>query len=105
MKHHAALAPTGTKPEAGVELEPSEHSVFWSHWAEGTQMFAFHAKAVIGSVKMGVPLGVFGKFSEEEQKGAERLSDTTLGIFTRINQSHLDEVRPYHIRSKDTEVR
>ena len=80
-------------PGIDVETTPSNDSIFWAHFAEGSQMNLFQAGAVIGSTASAWAGGKVDGVSEEERKGIAKYAGwLDQGYLKPQNQTNLDQV-------------
>lgn len=87
-----------------VETTPSNDSVFWGHFAEGSQMNLFQAGAIIGATGAAWKGGVVGGLGEEGKEGVAKYTQWLLeGYLKPQNQTNLDQVsRAYKLYKAKT---
>lgn len=76
-----------------METTPSNDSIFWAHFAEGSQMNLFQAGAFIGASSHAWAGGKVDGLSEEERKGIAKYAGwLDQGYLKPQNQTNLDQV-------------
>ena len=84
------LAPEHTD----VETVPSNDSIFWAHFAEGSQMNLLQAGAIIGATAGAWKGGKVGDLGEEGQAAIGKYSQWVSEAYLKPqNQTNLDQVR------------
>ncbi|ODN80413.1 hypothetical protein L202_02662 [Cryptococcus amylolentus CBS 6039] len=79
--------------ELQVQVEETEGDVFWSHFAEGSQMNLFQASATVGATSAGWLKGAPGvpELSEEAKKGIQQYTGWLQEAYLKPNiQSTID---------------
>ena len=59
---------------ADIETTPSNNSIFWSHFAEGSMMNLLQAGATVGALSAGWQGGAFGQIGDEEKEGIKKFA-------------------------------
>jgi glutathione S-transferase len=83
---------------ADVETVPSNDSIFWAHFAEGSQMNLLQAGAIIGATSSAWKSGKFGGLTEEGQAGVGKYAQWVSESYLKPqNQTNLDQVTAHGI--------
>jgi glutathione S-transferase len=83
------LAPDNTD----VETVPSNDSIFWAHFAEGSQMNLLQAGAIIGATGSAWGSGKVGGLGEEGRAAVGKYAGwVSEGYLKPQNQNNLDQV-------------
>jgi glutathione S-transferase len=61
-------------PNSSVESSPSDDSIFWSHFSEGSMMTLFQGGAAVGAIAGGFSKGMMGEVDEGEKKGIDKFA-------------------------------
>ena len=63
---------------SGVESQAGRHSVFWTHFSEGTLMSMLHASSVVASTGGAWSKGIMGGLGEEGRDAVGKYSQWLL---------------------------
>lgn len=83
-------APADSEPD--VDLQTTDDSLYWSHWAEGTQMMYTQPTGYLRLARAMADDGAFGAFDGAETRGMERFIKGIKGLWHDSRKKNCQEV-------------